>query len=116
MIFFIDGCEVSEEELVSTLRNREYHEAICPKPVRCCLPRDHKGDCGVAPPSAREVGEAMASYLNSRACMALFAKVLLYKACGESPKVKVTFRSLRFRVSIERENGSVEHFNRDGEA
>jgi len=63
--------------------------------------------------NAREVAEAMASYLNSQTCMLLFSKLTLYRACGENPQVRVTFATNRFRVSLVRSNGDVEHFNRD---
>lgn len=53
-------------------------------------------------------------YLNSHICMQLFAKLTLYRASGENPKVKVARRGQRLRVSLVRSNGEVEHFNRDG--
>ena len=67
------------------------------------------------PANAATIAEAMAGYLNSHACMLLFSKLTLYRATGENPRVKVTYRGSKFRVSLERSNGEVEHFNRDGE-
>ncbi len=67
-------------------------------------------------PGAKEIAEAMSSYLNSQACMLLFSKLTLYRACGENPKIKVSYSGMKFRVSVERSNGEVESFNRDGES
>lgn len=67
------------------------------------------------PANAREVADALQAYLASNACMLLFSKLTLYRALGENPSVRVTFRGMRFRVSMTRSNGEVEHFNRDGE-
>lgn len=72
-----------------------------------------------APYQAKEIGEAMQSYLSSNVCMLLFSKLTLYRACGENPKVRVVASGkgaqVKFRVRLERSNGEVEHFNRDGE-
>jgi hypothetical protein len=65
-------------------------------------------------PGVRETAEILQSYLSSNACMLLFSKLTLYRAMGECPRVKVTAKGGRFRVSLERPNGQIEHFNRDG--
>lgn len=70
--------------------------------------------------NAREVGEAMQNFLSSHVAMALFSKLTLYRASGENPRVFVTYvkgkEGPRFRVSLQRSNGEVEHFNRDGQS
>ena len=74
--------------------------------------------------NAREVGEAMQNFLSSHVAMALFSKLTLYRASGENPRVVVKYTKtstghgglpvVKFRVSLHRSNGEVEHYNRDG--
>ncbi len=65
--------------------------------------------------SAKEIGEAMQSYLASNVAMLLFSKLTLYRAIGENPRVVVSYKGSKFRVHLERSNGEKEYFNRDGE-
>ncbi len=88
----IDGEEVSQEELIRRLESM-------------------RG----TPANAKQIAEMLGSYLNSQRCMLLLAKLTLYRAMGENPKVIVKGPGPGFRVSLERSNGEVEHFNRDGE-
>lgn len=71
---------------------------------------------GQLTPAPREVAEAFATYLNSHVCMLLFSKLTLYRAMGENPRVVVSWAGKRYRVSVCRSNGEVEHFNRDGKS
>lgn len=104
-----------------------YYEITCPRcgapPSKqcagsgCCEERFAKSreNPPLPPVNAREIAEAMQGYLASNACMLLFSKLTLYRATGENPEVRVAFRGFKFRVSLVRSNGEVEHFNRDGE-
>lgn len=65
--------------------------------------------------SPSEVAESIQLYLNSSVAMALFSRLLLYRASGDNARVVVKYAGKNYRVSIHRTNGEVEHFNRDGQ-
>lgn len=97
----------------------ELHEAA--REVRCMLCNDEGARHGCAGCrrysmlyAPREVAEAFSLYLNSGVAMALFSKLLLYRASGDNARVVVKCAGKSYRVSIHRTNGEVEHFNRDG--